>query len=99
MRLFFPLLAWCGCFSATLYGQQAQGSSGCSLPVPPFLSNKLNIFNEKQEQWLGDAQALQQEPDYDLLPDKDSTELNRIGQKLLAQLPPTPIHYRFHIYE
>jgi predicted Zn-dependent protease len=99
MRRFFSLLVLCGHFSAALYGQQAQGTSGCTLPVPPFLSNKPNIFNEKQEQWLGDAQALQQEPDYDLLPDKDSTELDHIGQKLLAQLPPSPIHYRFHVYE
>jgi hypothetical protein len=99
MRRVFSLLVLCGYFSATLYGQQAQGNSGCSLPAPPFLSNKPNIFNITQEQWLGDAQALQQEPYYDLLPDKDSTELDRIGQKLLAQLPPTPIHYRFHVYE
>ena len=99
MRRFFSVLLLCGFVSAMIHGQQLQGTSGCSLPVPPFLSSKPNIFNITQEQWLGDAQALQQEPYYDLLPDKDSSELDRIGQKLLAQLPPTPIHYRFHVYE
>ena len=98
MSRFFSVLVLCVCLSATLFGQQSQGGSGCSLPVPPFLSSKPNIFNITQEQWLGDAQALQQEPEYDLLPDKDSAELDRIGQKLLAQLPSTPIHYRFKVY-
>jgi hypothetical protein len=71
----------------------------CSLPLPSLSSNKPNIFNDKQEQWLGDTQAAQLEPDYELLPEKDSAELARIGQKLLAQLPPTAIQYRFKIYE
>jgi WD40 repeat protein len=69
------------------------------LPEPPFTSNHPNIFSDQQEQWLGDAQAREQEPDYILLPEKDSEELTRIGQKLLAQLPPTSIHYHFRVYE
>ncbi|MGA2851895.1 MAG: M48 family metalloprotease [Terracidiphilus sp.] len=48
---------------------------------------------------MGEAEASQLEPDHTLLPEKDSEELTRIGQKLLAQLPPTPIHYHFRIYE
>lgn len=55
--------------------------------MPALSLNKPNIFNEQQEQWLGEAQAAQLEPDYELLPEKDSVELTRIGQKLLAQLP------------
>lgn len=86
-------------FSHASWGQQTPAGSGCSLPAPPFASSKPNIFSVEQEQWLGDAQASQQEPYYDLLPDMDSAELDRIGQKLLAQLPPTPIHYRFRVYE
>ncbi|HKF50155.1 MAG TPA: M48 family metalloprotease [Terracidiphilus sp.] len=86
------------------HGQQSSATagaagSGCSIPEPPFRSNKPNIFSDQQEQWLGEAMAEQQEPTYDLLPDKDSAELERIGQKLLAQLPPTPIPYHFRVYE
>jgi WD40 repeat protein len=99
MRRFFSLLVFCVYLSMVLHAEQTRGNSGCSLSAPPFLSNKPNIFTEEQEQWLGSAQALQQEPAYDLLPDKDSIELDRIGQKLLAQLPPTQIHYRFQVYE
>jgi hypothetical protein len=80
-------------------GQQPSPNSACSLPTPPFQINKPNIFTPEQEQWLGDAQATEQESEYNLLPEKDSAELTRIGQKLLAQLPPTPIHYQFRVYE
>jgi len=85
--------------SPLCWGQQAPGGAACSLPVPPFAFNRPNIFNDQQEEWLGEAEANQLEPDYILLPEKDSVELTRIGQKLLAQLPPTPIHYHFRIYE
>ena len=87
-------LAWC-----CSQGSQAQNGLECSLPLPALSSNKPNIFNDQQEQWLGEAQAAQLEPDYELLPEKDSVELTRIGQKLLAQLPPTAVQYRFRVYE
>jgi WD40 repeat protein len=80
-------------------GQQVQGAGGCTLPEPEFHSSKPNIFNDQQEQWVGDAQAAQTEPMYDLVPEKESAELEHIGQKLLAQLPPTPIHYHFRVFE
>jgi len=86
-------------FSQVSCGQQAAGSAGCTLPAPAFTSNKPNIFNDRQEQWLGDAQADQIEPGYILLPEKDSEELTRMGQKLLANLPPTPIQYHFRVFE
>jgi WD40 repeat protein len=79
--------------------QQSPRAAGCSLPEPPLRINRPNIFSDEQEQWLGEAQADQQETEYDLLPEKDSAEMDRIGQKLLAQLPPTPIHYHFQVYE
>ena len=34
-----------------------------------------------------------------LLPEKESAELDRIGQKLSRQLPPTPIRFHFRVYE
>jgi WD40 repeat protein len=80
-------------------GQQAPSGRVCTLPAPEYHSNKPNMFNDRQEQWVGDAQAAQTEPMYDLVPEKDSAELERIGQKLLAQLPPTPIHYHFRVFE
>ena len=34
-----------------------------------------------------------------IAPPADDDELTRIGEKLLATLPPTGIHYRFRIYD
>ena len=73
-------------------------NSGCTVSAPQFQMNKPNIFNEQQEQWLGDAQAAQLEPEYELLPEKETAELTRIGNKLLAQLPPTQIKFTFKVY-
>lgn len=39
------------------------------------------------------------EPRYTLLPADESGYLDVIGQRLLQQLPPTPIHYTFRIFE
>jgi predicted hotdog family 3-hydroxylacyl-ACP dehydratase len=72
--------------------------SSCTLPAPPFQIKKPNIFSEQQEQWLGDAQAAQLEPEYTLLSENGTTELTRIGNKLLAQLPPTSIKFMFRVY-
>jgi len=70
----------------------------CTISTPQFQLNLPNIFSEQQEQWLGDAQAAQLEPDYTLLPESETAELTRIGKKLLAQLPPTSIEFTFRVY-
>jgi hypothetical protein len=87
-----------GFFLSFATGLMAQ-SSGCSLPQPSLTTSRKNFFNEQQEQWLGDAMAAQQESGFNLLPASESEQLTAIGQKLLAQLPPTPIHYKFQVYD
>jgi WD40 repeat protein len=69
------------------------------MPEPALTIDKPNIFGVEQEQWLGDTQAERFETEYDLLPAADSVELDRIAQKLLAQLPSTQIHFQFRVYE
>jgi hypothetical protein len=98
MKARFSFVLVCLLFSlaSTL---QAQQTSSCSMEQPPLRTNRTIIFSDEQEQWLGDVQARQQEPSYDLLPASESAELTRIGQKILAQLPPTPTHYTFRVYE
>ncbi len=70
----------------------------CTLPEPAYKINKPNIFTEQQEQWLGDLIADQTESELYMLQEKDSPELTRIGQKLLAQLPATTIPFKFRVY-
>lgn len=77
----------------------AQQPAGCLLPKPPLSIHRANIFSPQQEQWLGDVQADRVEPQYLLLPAAKSEYLTRLGEKLLAQLPPTPVHYSFRIFE
>jgi len=68
------------------------------IPAPQFQINKPNIFSDQQEQWLGDTQANQLEPEYTLLTERDTAELTRIGTKLLSQLPSTSIKFTFRVY-
>ena len=84
---------------SVLSAAKAQQSSVCSLPTPLLEIHRANIFSPEQEQWLGDAQADMIEPDYLLLPEDQSKYLTKLGEKLLAQLPPTSIHYSFRIFE
>jgi WD40 repeat protein len=71
----------------------------CSLPAPSFKSDAPNIFNDRQEQDLGDALAELEEADLRLAPPLANDELARVGEKLLATLPPTGLHYRFRMYD
>ena len=74
----------------------------CTLPTPAFVTGAPNIFNDRQEQDLGDALAEYFESDMHLAPMQAANgadEMTRIGEKLLATLPPTGVHYRFRIYD
>jgi hypothetical protein len=84
----------CALVSIRAFGQ----APVCTVSAPDFRLSGANIFSEQQEQWLGDAQAAQLEPDYTLLPERDTVELTRIGKKLLEQLPPTSIQFTFRVY-
>ena len=91
------LVFCCGLCLGTL--KLAAVSPACSITPPPLSVHRDNIFNEQQEQWLGDAQADMVEPRYVLVPDAQSAYLSEIGLRLVAQLPPTQIHYTFRIFD
>ena len=78
---------------------QTETSSPCTLLAPDFASNASNIFNDRQEQDLGDALAEYFESDMRIAPPAADDELTRTGEKMLATLPPTGIHFRFRIYD
>ncbi len=85
--------------SGSLVGATSQQAAGCSLRQPSLSVPRKNIFTAQQEQWLGDALADKVEPRHVLLPAEQSAYLTQLGQKLLAQLPPTALPYSFRIYE
>jgi hypothetical protein len=87
------------CLSPIIMPAQTSASSTCELPAPDFATTGSNIFNDRQEQDLGDALAEFFEADMRIAPPAADDELTRIGEKMLATLPPTGIHYRFRIYD
>jgi WD40 repeat protein len=84
------------CFTARA---QVGHDAGCTLDVPVFAATAPNIFTDRQEQDLGDAIAESIESEMRIAPPAADDQITRIGERLLATLPPTGIHYRFRIYE
>jgi WD40 repeat protein len=82
----------------TGFAQSADASS-CNSAAPGFATSAPNIFNDRQEQDLGDALAEYVESDMRIAPPQADDELTRIGQGLLAALPKTGVVYRFRVYD
>jgi WD40 repeat protein len=84
-----------------LAGQQPGAAPGgpCAMPSFSKVVNEPNIFNEQQEDWLGtilDEQVLKQ---YNIVEDPERDYLQKMGERMLAQLPPTSRHYEFYIID
>ncbi|HWB33185.1 MAG TPA: M48 family metallopeptidase [Acidobacteriaceae bacterium] len=74
---------------------QAEPPAACGAPPTVLLSSQPNIFNEQQEQWLGDAMADMVERDNTPVQDAAENEyLDHIAKRLLDVLPPTKIRFR-----
>ncbi len=85
---------------ASSFGQADASSSPC--PAAPAILKPAgqNIFNDQEEQYLGDAIAEWLEPDLKLVPRSGENDyLAAIGQKLLAALPPSGIRFQFRLYD
>jgi WD40 repeat protein len=74
----------------------AQGP--CAMPVFNRIVNEPNLFSEQQEEWLGDAMDQEVRRDFNVIEDPDGY-LQKLGERLLAQLPPTAVHYHFVIID
>jgi WD40 repeat protein len=70
----------------------------CAIPVSGSTSSGKNLFNDQQEEWLGEIAEESMRKSFHLIADRDGY-LQKIGERLLAQLPPTGIHYRFSIID
>ncbi len=85
--------------AAAMAAAQATSLESCTLDPPSFTTSAPNIFNDQQEQDLGDALAEYFESDMRIAAPADDDQLTKIGERLLANLPPTGIHYRFRVYD
>ncbi len=87
--------------SSPLFAQQSAATAApdpCAMPLLTQIRNDQNLFNEQQEEWLGELMDQDVQKDFHVIEDADGY-LQRLGERLLAQLPPTKIHYRFLIID
>lgn len=56
------------------------------------------MFNDQQEEWLGEVIDQTFRKQFHVIEDPDGA-LQKLGDKLVAQLPPSQIHYRFYIVD
>src|SRR5215831_12660757 len=88
-------------FSSPLFSQQVPSptpSNSCATTLFSNVRNERNLFNEQQEEWLGEIMDQGMRRDFHVIEDPEGY-LQRLGERLLAQLPPTNIHYRFVIID
>src|SRR5712671_1224252 len=85
------------------FGQQsaaaATQSGPCAVPSFSKVVNEPNFFNEQQEIWLGSILDEQVFKQYNMVEDPERDYLQKMGERMLAQLPPTNRHYEFYIID
>jgi predicted Zn-dependent protease len=82
--------------AASTWSHQATGHKPCTASSVPIPVTKAKIaLTEAQEADLGDAMAEQMERAYAVVHDSANAYLQRIGDRIVAQLPASEIRYRF----
>jgi len=85
-----------GLFTASAcFAQQS-----CPPPQIPTPDPRTDMFNDKQEMDLGDAIAEHVQREFLVIDDEDLTGyVQRVGQKLLAQAPPSDLKVQFFLFD
>ena len=84
------------CISAA----SARGQSKCPAPPPLQATSAPNIFSPQQEIYLGEVEAAAVEHNLRFIHDERVTgHLNRIAERLLAQLPPTQLKFQVFLVD
>jgi WD40 repeat protein len=97
MRTFACLLVF---LSLSGLSARAQTTAACPAAPPALTPTAPNIFNPRQEQDLGDAYADIAEPHERFVSDAAAeVYLEKVGQRLLAVLPPNEFHFRYRIMD
>jgi hypothetical protein len=88
--------------AASAVGQQAgsgpAANGPCAMPVFS-IANEPIMLSEQQEEWVGDILDPQIRRQINIIDDPKGAYLDELGRRLLAQLPPSKIHYRFTIVD
>ncbi|HEX8286171.1 MAG TPA: M48 family metalloprotease [Pyrinomonadaceae bacterium] len=92
------------CLSAAPLGarqtRQTPPRAVCQQPVVSAASRAQSIFTPRQEMDLGDVIAEHVQRDYRVVEDPEITGfLRRVGERLVAQLPPSEMRYQFFVVD
>ena len=90
------LLLLIAVFSGCCFSQQ--NTDPCAPPTFKIDKEK-NMFNEHQEAWLGEILDQEAIKRYNMIEDPEGDYLQRMGERILAELPPTGRQYRFYIID
>jgi hypothetical protein len=78
----------------------AHARQSCQPPPAVPATPGVNLFNDAQENDLGDIVAERFQRSYRVIDDEDyTTYLRRIGARLLKHVPPTGIHFQFFLFD
>lgn len=100
-RILFPVWLFLLIAGLPVIAQQAGPAAAqgpCAMPVFTRIVNEPNLFSEQQEEWLGDVMDQEIRRDFNVIEDPEGY-LQKLGERLLAQLPPTAVHYHFVIID
>jgi WD40 repeat protein len=97
--LAFLSAASCQTTAAQTPSNARTAAGPCGVPVYDAILREPNIFSEQQEEWLGEILAPQVENAFKIIPDPERDYLQKLADKLLAQLPPSNIRYRLTIID
>src|SRR5215471_20165887 len=100
LRFTSSVSLFCLLFCLPLLSQASHSGTNdpCSLPASLLPRDDENMFNEQQEQWLGDILDQSFQKKFHVIDDPQG-RLQKLGERLLAQLPPTKIRFRFVIVD
>lgn len=73
-------------------------AGACGLPSGLLSVSGHNIFTEQQEEWLGEVIDKKIRSEFNVIDDPDNY-LQKVADRLQAQLPPSSTHYRFVIID
>ena len=94
-HIFTVLLLWLICFSASA---QTNTSGPCGMVGGLRSVSGHNLFTEQQEEWLGAVMDKEIRSEFNVVDDPDNY-LQKVADRLQAQLPPSDTHYRFVIID
>jgi hypothetical protein len=78
--------------------QTGTSTQECGLPGGLKSTGGHNLFSQQQEEWLGEVMEKEIRSEFNVIEDPENY-LQKVADRLLAQLPATETHYRFVIID